>query len=80
MPHKVDIVTGVVLRRLRENAGVTQEVLSKRIGLSYQQLQKYESGQNRVSISRLFDIAEMLNVAPHILIQLVELEFEAEKF
>lgn len=80
MPHKVDITMGVILRRLRENAGVTQEVLSKRIGVSYQQLQKYESGQNRLSISRLFDLSAALAIEPHIVVNLVELEMEAEKF
>lgn len=80
MPRKIDTVTGIVLRRLRENAGITQEILAARVGISYQQIQKYERGQNRVSISRLFDIAGVLNTAPHVIVQLVEFELEAEKF
>ena len=80
MPRKIDVMAGVVIRRLRENAGVTQEVLAERIGMSYQQIQKYERGQNRVSISRLFDIAGVVGVDPHVIVKLIECEIEAEKF
>ena len=66
MAHKVDKMAGVVIRRLREHAGITQEAMADEIGISYQQVQKYERGQNRISISRLFDIAEVLQTKPHI--------------
>lgn len=76
MAHKVDKMAGVVIRRLREHAGITQEAMADEIGISYQQVQKYERGQNRISISRLFDIAEVLQTKPHIIIQLIENEKE----
>lgn len=80
MARKIDTLTGAVIRRLRENAGITQEVLADRIDLSYQQVQKYERGQNRVSISRLFDIAKAVGIDAHVIVRLVEYELDAEKF
>lgn len=77
--HKVDKAAGVVVRRLRDRAGVTQEALADEIGLSYQQLQKYETGQNRISISRLFDIAEALDTKPNVIVKLIESEIQAKK-
>lgn len=79
MAHKIDKTTGVVIRRLRDNAGLTQEILADRIGLSYQQVQKYETGQNRVSISRLFEIADALGTEAHIIVKLVKFELQAQK-
>jgi transcriptional regulator with XRE-family HTH domain len=53
---------GVLIRRHREATGWTQEALAEEIGVTYQQLQKYESAKNRVSASRLYKIAKELNV------------------
>lgn len=81
MIHKVDKATGTVIRRLRETAGVTQHQLGRMLSVSYQQLQKYESGENRVSISRFFEIAEALGIKPVDFMQLVMFEVYAqEKF
>ena len=80
MPRKIDVMAGIVIRRLRENAGITQEVLAERIGMSYQQIQKYERGQNRVSISRLFDIAGVVGIDAHVIVKLIEYEIDADKF
>ena len=44
--------------------GVTQEQLAEHLGLTFQQVQKYESGANRVSVSMLYRIAEKLGVEP----------------
>lgn len=79
MPRKEDILAGRVLRRVRERAGVTQEVLGERIGISYQQIQKNETGQNRISVSRLFDYAKALDTEPHVIVRLIEFEAQAEK-
>jgi transcriptional regulator with XRE-family HTH domain len=57
-----DELIGKRIRALRIEAGITQEELADRIGLSSQQLQKYEAGANRVSVSRLLDISEVLGV------------------
>lgn len=50
------------LRFLRSSAGVTQKKLADEIGVSFQQLQKYENGKNRISAGRLYAIAKTLNV------------------
>jgi len=43
--------------------GVSQQALAERLGLTFQQVQKYERGRNRISASRLFDIARVLGVS-----------------
>ena len=43
--------------------GVTQQQLGERVGIKFQQIQKYETGMNRISASRLWDIAEALDVS-----------------
>lgn len=49
---------------MRRAAGVTQEQLAQHLGLTFQQVQKYERGVNRVSVSMLYKIAEKLRVDP----------------
>jgi transcriptional regulator with XRE-family HTH domain len=56
-----DLHIGARLRLLREARGVTQVRLARELGLSFQQLQKYEHGENRVSASRLFEMARLLD-------------------
>lgn len=62
--HPVDVAAGINMRRIRRARGLTQEWLASRIGLTFQQVQKYERGANRISCSRLMDIARALHVAP----------------
>ena len=62
MKHPVDLHVGKRIRQLRWMAGVTQQQLAESVGIKFQQIQKYETGMNRVSASRLWDIAESLNV------------------
>ncbi len=57
-----DRLIGELLRDARRVAGFTQKQLSQKAGVSYQQIQKYETGANRVSVSRLFDLCRVLNV------------------
>lgn len=57
----IDILIGQRLRILRSSLGITQEGLAERLELSPQQVQKYESGENRIYASRLYHIATMLN-------------------
>jgi transcriptional regulator with XRE-family HTH domain len=67
-PHPVDIVVGARLRAARVAAGLTQTALAERIGVTFQQIQKYERGANRLSASKLVDIAETLQIpAPEFL-------------
>jgi len=51
------------MREQRLALSMSQELLSKQLGVSFQQIQKYESGTNRVSAARLFDICKVLNVS-----------------
>jgi DNA-binding transcriptional regulator YiaG len=59
----IDFFVGAQIRKARLNRDLTQEVLADRIGVSYQQLQKYESGFNRVGASRLWQIATALELS-----------------
>src|SRR6267142_5990335 len=64
VPDPVDVYVGGRVRTRRLLLGMNQEELAKRLGLTFQQVQKYESGANRVSASRLWEIAEVLGVTP----------------
>ncbi len=61
-PHPVDVHVGQRLRLRRKLAGLSQTELGEKIGVTFQQLQKYESGANRISASRLFDLSRVLDV------------------
>lgn len=62
--NPVDIYVGGRLRLKRTLAGFSQERLGDRVGLTFQQIQKYEKGANRISASRMFQFARVLDVAP----------------
>lgn len=62
MPHPVDVHVGKRLRHRRWLVGMTQQQLAESVGIKFQQIQKYETGANRVSASRLWDIAKSLEV------------------
>ena len=62
MAHPVDVHVGKRIRHRRWLVGVTQQQLAETVGIKFQQIQKYETGANRVSASRLWDIAESLEV------------------
>ena len=61
-PDKVDQHVGARLKLRRTMLGLSQTELATAVNLTFQQVQKYESGANRVSASRLFHIAEALDV------------------
>ncbi len=60
--HPVDVHVGKRLRLRRSMLGMSQQALGKATGITFQQVQKYERGINRVGSSRLFDIANVLSV------------------
>lgn len=60
----VDAAVGAAIRERRIELGISQQQLSELIGVSYQQLYKYEHATNRVSSSKLWDIAKALKVKP----------------
>ena len=62
MTNEIDHHVGKRLRRRRRLLGLTQSQLADAVGIRFQQVQKYECGANRVSASRLFELAEALDV------------------
>ena len=62
MKHHVDAHVGKRIRHRRWMVGMTQQQLADKVGIKFQQIQKYETGMNRVSASRLWDIADALGV------------------
>ena len=62
MTHPVDIHVGKRIRHQRWLKGITQQHLAEQVGIKFQQIQKYETGANRVSASRLWDIANAMGV------------------
>ncbi|MEL7026157.1 MAG: helix-turn-helix transcriptional regulator [Pseudomonadota bacterium] len=62
MKHPVDVHVGKRVRHRRWMVGMTQQQLAERVGIKFQQIQKYETGMNRISASRLWDISEALDV------------------
>lgn len=61
-PNPVDVHVGKRLRLRRTMLGLSQEKLGEAIGLTFQQVQKYERGTNRIGCSRLFDLSRVLDV------------------
>lgn len=59
-PHPVDIEVGQRIRQFREGAGLTQRQVGECLGITMQQVQKYECGSNRISAARLSDMARIL--------------------
>lgn len=62
MKHPVDAHVGRRVRERRWATGMTQQQLAAKIGTTFQQVQKYETGANRMAASRLWEIAEALEV------------------
>ena len=62
MKHPVDVHVGKRIRQRRWLLGTNQQQLAGQVGIKFQQIQKYETGANRVSASRLWDIAAALGV------------------
>ena len=60
--NPIDIHVGKRLRLRRTIVGISQEKLAETLGITFQQVQKYEKGINRIGSSRLFDISKTLNV------------------
>ncbi len=63
MKNPIDLHVGQRLRHRRWMLGLTQQELAQAVGIKFQQIQKYESGINRMSASRLWDVANALGVS-----------------
>ena len=61
-PHPVDVHVGRRARERRTLEGMSQTAVAERLGLTFQQLQKYEKGANRISASRLYELAQIFDV------------------
>ena len=62
MPHPIDVMVGKRIRLRRVQLGLSQTELGQKLGVTFQQIQKYENGANRVSCSRLYETANALEV------------------
>src|ERR1700754_4274279 len=62
-PNPIDVHVGRRVRFRRMLLGMSQEKLGEKLGLTFQQIQKYEKGINRIGASRLFDLAQVLGVS-----------------
>lgn len=62
MAHSVDVHVGMRMRQRRSLLGMSQTALADAVGLTFQQIQKYERGSNRMGSSRLFEFAKVLDV------------------
>ena len=62
MADETDLYVSRRLRRRRRLLGMTQQELAEQVGVRFQQIQKYECGANRMTSSRLFDLARAMNV------------------
>ena len=62
--NPTDIYVGERLHARRVELGITQKALAKSVGVTFQQIQKYEKGTNRISASRLYQFAAILDVNP----------------
>ena len=63
LPTKIDKHVSERLRDRRSKLGLTQQELAERVGVSFQQFQKYENGDNRISAGRLFQLAVALDIS-----------------
>jgi len=61
-PHPVDVHVGGRVRMRRMMLGLSQDKLGDALGLTFQQIQKYEKGSNRIGASRMFELADVLKV------------------
>lgn len=61
-PHPVDVHVGTRVRMCRTLKGLSQQKLAASLGLTFQQVQKYERGANRISASRLWEMGQILDV------------------
>ncbi len=64
MSHPVDVHVGRKLKQVRTLRRLSQTDVARKLNLSFQQIQKYEIGSNRVAASRLFELSQILDVPP----------------
>jgi len=72
MAHPVDVHVGQKLKQIRTQRRFSQTDVAQRLGLSFQQIQKYEIGSNRIAASRLFELAQIFEISPSYFFEGVE--------
>ncbi len=61
---EVDVFVGARLKSLRKSVGLSQTELANQVGVTFQQIQKYERGTNRIGASRLWSLCQVFDVEP----------------
>ena len=77
-PNPIDVYIGQRIRVRRQLLGLSQEALAKKIGITFQQVQKYERGMNRMGSSRLWDMAQVLGVSVNFFFEDMAAEIAAQ--
>lgn len=62
--EKINIKMGAIIRERRVSLGMSMDVLAQKVGVTYQQIQKYEKGVNSLTVARLIEIAAVLGMNP----------------
>ena len=78
IPNPVDVHVGKRMKLRRNILHITQTELAKMLGLTFQQVQKYEKGDNRISASRLWDISKILGVPVGFFYEEIDAETDAQ--
>lgn len=60
--QKIDLLIGERLKELRKIKNLTQEDVAEKLGVSFQQIQKYENGKNRISFSKLYELSNFMKI------------------
>ena len=76
--NPIDIHVGNRIRSRRALLGISQEKLAKELGVTFQQIQKYERGMNRMGSSRLWDMAQVLGVSVNFFFEDMAAEIAAQ--
>jgi transcriptional regulator with XRE-family HTH domain len=77
-PHHWDVEAGNTLRKLRLERGMSQTAVAQNVGISFQQIQKYEIGSNRMTVSRLCQLGKALAVHPSVFFEEMSFEVQSE--
>ncbi|MCX5517791.1 helix-turn-helix transcriptional regulator [Kaistia defluvii] len=74
----VDVIIGRSIRSIRMEKSVSQERLAAELGITFQQIQKYEKAKDRLSVFRLLQIADALEVHPNVIADAVLADLQSE--
>ncbi len=67
--HEIENHIGKQIKLLRLSRKISQKELAKRMGITYQQVQKYENGLNKISVSRLWQVCDIFDISPNYLFE-----------